>query len=674
MGATGGAKLCQAEDELLRFVVCVQVVSPVVCAFAAAAVPLLFLPDLSLYPIINYAVLKHPALSLLLHEPCMPLTLAALRQPLLGSDGIFSRLLLSTSVATSAAQKQFLLVALKRAMAVSQCLGDGCITLSSRLKAHKATQAVLPPPALLAQSTLPLMSGPTSNLSLVRSILDALLLATAAPSCLSACTWWHAHAAFILVSAQTRKDDLHEFEGSGYSHVMANVHLPLATVNAQHLLQRFGIILWLDAQIETALSSLVGNREYSGANRSAISDCACGGSHQVSILPIREHLLSESQRVKGCCRGSKTQALPVINASKWVQHMKDCTRLLWSLITAATLAAPLPDFTAAERRLWDNAHRSSGLRSTDGTCIHSHSCVCSNLPARCFGYDTSATASQASSENFPGAADSEHNGAFWPLGTGYADAQLLQAVMGARRQLFKLRRSAKTEVGEDHGKCDAAVNGASVSNSADGLFLHSAWQLQLELLQGIQRLARAWLAFAMPIGARAEASDGPIEGRLGFADSAAWASDLLDASVTCLSGLWAVAACSESLGLISEPSTVAEPANLSQKQLKLQASACCADVLRLCARAAALQEDSLMKHWQLPKHSGMFGLCSSRPLWNMVFTHICNRGLGPEGSILHSQGDAAAKSRCVLLALLQIRSICGSDAHLQQLIAVAAGL
>lgn len=692
-------------------ILCVQVVSPVACSFVAAALPFLFLPDLPLYPVLNFALLKHPAVSVLLQEPCMPLTLAALRQPLLGSEGLFSRLLLSPSAATSAEQKRFLLLVLKRAMAVSHCLADGSVAVSSRLlQAHRIPQAVLPPPALLALSALPVLGDLSNKSSVSRSVLEALLLSTAAPACLTGCTWWSPHAAFSVTAAQAElcsvwaaKEGPTDLQSAEY------IQVPLATVNAQHLLQRFGILQWLRAQVETVITSLGASpRARRGTAVFAARDSAALASQPVPPPPFPLHAASctaernqslrhshlcrvgECPRADGVWGGSKTEASNRgVTPSKWLPPMRDCTRLLWSLIAASTVAAPLPAWQAPRLCLWGSIVTSTGESNASqgarGAAGVAGNCEGGRVHENCNDSGGRPSPEQAASVERGDSETTGHFGPFWPLEIGPGSLPLLRAALKARRQLFKLKR-----VSEGSGKEETGAGGEPgqvrlTLGTGDGLrHAHTARHLLLDLLEGLQRLARAWFIFGEAAGVFVWAQDGFAGSMLGCTATPSWASDLLDASIACLSALWAVAACGESLGLLWEGDDVAETSDPLRRQQKLQASSCCGDILKLCAWAASLPAKTSPSRMQrgvgvVRKESTDLGNCCFS-IWETVYVAICERGLGLPSNCserAHRQvyGGHTGRSRWVHLALLQIQRLCGADNEpLQRLIAVAEGI
>lgn len=664
-----------------------QALSPVVCSFAAAVVPFLSLPDHPLYPLLNYALLKHPAISLLLHESCMPLTLAASRQPLLGSEGVFSRLLLSPSAATSTVQKKFVLLVLRRAMAASHCLDDGAISLSARLQAHMTSQAILPPPAILALSELPLLSLPTYNSTLARGILECLLISAAAPHCLSDCSWWAEHAAFRLVSFQAVASDLSAGESPEETQSNFPVRLPLATVNAQHLLQRFGILQWIDNQLQAVLATLVPTVGHTSTEHSAASKYASLLGRPLPPPPLTAAVrgIPASQYNTKCSRSvpltiSTSEMPEASDALKWLPVVRDCTRLLWSLIAAATLAAPLPDVIGTEHFPCGD---STGCCAAQATALEAQGqrCAMNILRTKCHDFNRITEAQQAPQANDDAEpSDVERNATLWPLSTASEAHTLRSAIIGARRQLFHLRRPSEDDAEEAGARSGrAAVKGNTMkgaSSSALGLYTQAARQLHLDLFQGIQRLARAWFAFGVAAGVFVRTSDSfSLADATCMHNSPALVADLQQASMACLAGLWAVASCSQSVGLFTRPAGSAECAGVFQQQQQLQASGCRADVLRLCSWAAALRAHSWNRNWPSEKLRYPLSAYVPSSLWDAVFVALCEKGFGRNSRVPYISVEVVSqRSPCVLLALLQIRDVCGADDLLQELIAVAEGV
>lgn len=623
----------------------VQALSPVVCSFAASALPFLFLPDHPLYPLLNFTLLKHSALSLLLQDACMPLTLMASRQPLLGSDGVFSRLLLSPSAATSAIQKKFLLLVLKRAMAASRCIEDGSVSLSLRLQAHKTTQAVLPPPAVLAVSVLPSLASLTYNPALVRRVLDSLLVSTAAPACLSDCSWWIAHPAFRLAAARAAAG---ESDGKDRNQVKASGNVPLATVNAQHLLQRFGILVWINAQLEAVLTSHVLPTQTHSSAEDLVAIEYTGLLSQP--VPLPRFLTITSDCAVSCPKAFET--------SKMLPILKDITRLLWSVIGASTLTATLPDAEGTHQR--------------------------SNSQAQASGR---GEAVETSSGTFP----HERIPASWLPSTPSADQSLRVVVMGARRQLFSLRRlvdrdeveaegkQSQAAVAEESGALRASCNGQTTTAAKSRLWSQAekARQLQLDLLQGIERLARTWFAFGVAAGCFVRTTDGYAVSSGLSAGISDLAASLQQASLACVSALWAVVSCSQSVGVFVAPNDGGDTANIFVIQQQLQASECCADVLRLCTWTAALHAGGSFTDRGSKDERGQLSkvACGASSLCRRVLAFLCKNKspvCAPAPNLYAA--DAPWTGRLVHLALLQIKDMCNEDYLLQELIAAAAGL
>ncbi|CDJ49727.1 hypothetical protein, conserved [Eimeria brunetti] len=343
--------------------------------------------------------------------------------------------------------------------------------------------------------------------------------------------------------------------------------------------------------------------------------------------------------------------------------MRDCTRLLWSLIAAATLAAPLPDLHAP--RLCAGA--SSICCSTGGGAAPQGAQVAAESPNNC----------EETGENVP-------LEACWPLGADPGNWRLVQAALKARRQLFKLRQISEGNSGREEAGAggEAAQSPLRLGVGERQHHAHAARHLLLDLLQGLQRLARSWFVFGEAAGLFVGAQqDGGTNSMLGCTVTSPWASHLLDASIACLSGLWAVAACSQSLGLAWGGDDVGVAAGPLQRQQVLQASSCCVDILRLCAWAATVQATSSLGRMQsgivCKELHACWNCCLS--VWETVYGVICERGLGPsnyypEGARMQPYGDTLGRSRWVHLALLQIQRLCGANNELQQLIAVAEGL
>ncbi|OEH76306.1 hypothetical protein cyc_06736 [Cyclospora cayetanensis] len=653
----------------------IQATSPLVCSFAASVVPFLFVPDHPLYPILNYALLKHSALSLLVHEPCMPLTLAALRQPLLGSDGIFSRLILSPLAASCAHQRAFLLTVLKRAMAVSQCLDDGTISLSARLKAHNTTQAVVPPPAVLSLSALPVLALPTQKLALGWSAVEALLIATAAPPCLSACCWWYPHAAFRAMAMQDVSSFLtSESEEGTWSN---GAHLPLATVNAQHLLQRFGLLEWLEAQIEATMEWFM--TEAGPQSMKSTSTTAHYSEFMGQAVPPPPHRSKVfrdygfPQCEEECIspvkppRSASAEPYDRLDTTKWLPVLKNCTRLMWSVLAAATLAPPLLDVTVTDACQWDKVacftSQQAFERETHVTC-------------RSITPTGTATRDEMPFIDLPGPWGLLSTTASWPPKDDKAEIRLLNAaIIRARHQLFGLRQRAGRNPSEDAGSCRGGVTGCTRASSAYEPQSQAARQLQLNLLQGIQRLARTWFAFVAAAGVIVREYDG-----ISIADGAcksnpSLVADVHHASVACLSALWAVASCSQSIGLFFHPSGSGDSADSFEQLQRLQASACCSDVVRLCGWAATLQGATRRRDSSCAGYQEYMNVSASYLVRNLVLDALCHGPSRSKDPGRHWSGhDAASRRRSVLLALLQIKEFCGADDGLQDVISVAAGL
>ncbi|KAL8429140.1 hypothetical protein ACSSS7_006767 [Eimeria intestinalis] len=673
-----------------------EALSPVVCSFAASAVPLLFLSDDALYPVLNFSILKHAALSLLLHDPCLPFTLAASRQPLLGSDGIVSRLLLSSSAATAGRQRGFLMLVLQRALRASRCIGscgpNASVPFNLRQQTHAASSAktaaartaataagaaaphaLLPPPANLALALLPQLTLRARTAALDLRVLECLCISTAAPTCLHACSWWRPHDAFKLLAKRAATPPLAAGRGAlgGPPPTMqqgTSGLLPLATVNARLLLQRFGILLWINAQLEALLVSLnkqttgsmkrqaAGDRDSFAAMlrcpipmpclRGAAADCGDSSSHsRCSSSNSRSSPCGDA-----CSLGSSTpcsrdppSGIRAADAARVLPMMQGLTRLFWSLVTAATLTPPLSEAPAA-------------------------------YPA--FSSSNTSSDKSSSKNNSSSSSGSGHEGllakASCPL-----SRSLLSLTLQARKQLFSLRpRDEGEETTPKHAE--------------------AAYQLHLSLLSAVQTLARAWFAVAAAscqiIKLKCEGCFVVASPRMHDACSPNLAADLQQASSACASTLWAVITCSEALGLLRGHSTEGrgERESLLLQQHQLHASACAADVFRLCGWAVAVNRELQDAHaarkdlaaCRSKLEQGAFVSPQVR-LNSMVFAALSTHGVAATESCCGCSGAWSACSgscmqrqrrQALMHALLRLQATCGGDTFLRELCAAAAEL
>ncbi|CDJ36532.1 uncharacterized protein EMH_0089430 [Eimeria mitis] len=464
------------------------------------------------------------------------------------------------------------------------------------------------------------------------------------------------------------------------------------------------------AQVEAALTSLeASSRGRKGTAISAARDCTALTSQPVPPPPLSLHAASSTteskllhqqkhlhavgggHRIGGVGGGDRTEAPHggVDPTPKWLSLMRDCTRFLWSLIAAATLAAPLPDWPAPRICMGGGsvscAEDGGDAPGDQAAASVADSCEGAVLHANCNGCPSVEQAAPSVTRGEP--EETGHVEPFWPLETGPGNQHLLQAALKARRQLFKLRQGAESSSGKEETGAGAGEEGCRTQTRSsvgfgDGLRqAHAARHLLLDLLQGLQRIARAWFVFGEAAWVFEGARDGYGESIMRCTVTPPWASDLLDASIACLSCLWALAACSQSLGLVGEEEGNADTLGTFQKQQAALASACCVDILRLCAWSASLQAKTSPGRTHEEVMCTELNACEDRclSLWEAVYVFICERGLRPltcpERAPRHVFGDRAGRSRWVRLALLQIQRLCGTNnEHLQQLIAVAEGL
>ncbi|KAL8270744.1 hypothetical protein Esti_005346 [Eimeria stiedai] len=679
-----------------------RALSPVVCSFAASTVPLLLLSDHELYPLLNFSILKHAALSLLLHDPCLPFTLAASRQPLLGSEGIVSRLLLSPSAATAEQQRGFLLLVLQRALRASRCIGScgasGFLPFNLRQQTHAASaapagaataaaaaavpHALLPTPANLALSLLPQLTVHARTGAVDLRVLECLCISTAAPTCLSGCSWWRPHDTFKLLAKRAASPLLaalgRPFWGplGGPPPSMqqgAPGLLPLATVNARHLLQRFDVLLWINAQLEALLLSL--NKYRSGGTkrqaareresfaavlrcpvpmpilRRAAADCSKSSSSSSGGQNSDACSLESSP----CCSRGPSSGLGAAGAARLLPMMRGLTRLLWSLVTAATLTPPLSEAAAAYAACCSSSNSSSSDKSSGSSSSNGNS--------------------------------SRGREGLLPEASCLLSPSLLSLTLKARRQLFSLRL---------HREVEETIPTSQQASRALGLHAEAAYQLHLSLLRAVQTLARAWFAVAafscQAINLRHDGcAVAPL--RMHDACSPNLAADLQQASSACASTLLAVITCSEALGLLRGHSTGrgGDRESLFWQQHQLHASACAADVFRLCGWAVAVNRELQDAH-AAPNNGGA---CESRSkqsaffyspqvrLSSMAFAALCMDGAAATESCcgcfgaLSACGGACMQRRrhqALLHALLRLQATCGGDGFLRELCAAAAEL
>lgn len=573
-----------------------QALSPLVCAFAAASIPVLFTPENVLYPILNVLLLRHPSLSVLLHDPYVPLTLSASRQPLLGSSGLLSRLVIAPAVATAEEQISFLATVLRRAMAASRGLADGSICLNSRIQGKLPNQGVLPSLSAVCISLFPTFGKPNTKGGLPHVLMETLLVSTATPRTLASCGMWSTHDAFRIVEEQLLTNMRQPLSCAGSSKASQEVVLPICVVNAQMLLQRYGILQWIKCFIDCLFQTHVGYSMEEVLGSGNVTRC----KSVPSPYPDKECLWSDSLKSnpKGITFNSSFDRLNFgvkqeqldgnFYAASFLVPLQNATRLLWSVLSAAMLAVPFP--TAP-----DALH---GVCSSGRVCANARSYRHGAENQELIKFYAAADASTEMKDSH-GKRDvmgdtrggyTAVKGDMWPVSDESDCLPLCHVLHKVRLSLLGLQYKSVSEVLSITAgpKCEDYELSEGGLPEQKYVKLESVIPHLLRVLETIQRVTRSWFTVGCALDIF---SHQPPCTRTNRKHPNLWkpnAAIFASAASSCFGSLWVVASFCRSVGLCHG---VPAAESVLQKELRLQIASCCSDILNLCA-------------WQTVSHCG----------------------------------------------------------------------